>query len=232
MYHVALKQFSGPFDALLALIEKEKLDITELSLMSVTQEFIKYVDSLEEISAHELVDFLEIVAKLLLIKSRLLLPETIFDEEEENELVDQLILYRQFLEASKKVLQLVNGPSYSFAREKIPLSAAHNISFDLPVDSKHLEKSFKRIVSTILYAAKLSPETIKRKAISLKEKINELLVLLQKHKKIIFNTLIKGKKKVEQAVMFLAVLELMKQKGIQVHQEKLFGEIVIKQKKV
>ncbi|MDA2921651.1 segregation/condensation protein A [Patescibacteria group bacterium AH-259-L07] len=227
MYKVALKQFSGPFDVLLKLIEKEKLDITEVSLSEVADEFLKYLHTLEHVSAQELADFLEVAARLILIKSRLLIPEAIFDEEETDDLLDQLKLYREFAQVSKKVSQLVNGPSYSFVKEKISMSAANNISFDVHVDTAHLEKSFKSVVSTILEQIKLSQKSIKRKVISLREKVNELLILLKKHKKVIFNPLLKGKERVEQAVMFLAVLELMKQKKVQVNQKKLFGEIII-----
>ncbi|MDA2935666.1 segregation/condensation protein A [Patescibacteria group bacterium AH-259-L05] len=229
MYTIKLEQFSGPFDILLSLIEKEKLDITEVSLSKVADEFLKYVHTLEEVSAQELADFLEVVAKLILIKSRLLIPEAIFDEEEADELIDQLKIYREFAHASKGVSHLVAAPLYSFAKEKIPLAETSNITFDLKVDPLLLEKNFKSIVFDILEQIKLSQKSIKRKVISLREKVNELLILLKKHEKVIFNPLLKGKKRIEQAVMFLAVLELMKQKKVQVQQKELFGEIVIKQ---
>lgn len=229
MYTIKIEQFSGPFDVLLKLIEKEKLDITELSLAKVTDEFLIYVNTLEQVSARELADFLEIAARLILIKSRLLIPEAIFDEGESDELIDRLRLYREFAQASKGILRLISQPFYSFAKEKIPLAVSAEIFFDFKADPALLEKSFKNIVLTIAEQIKISQKTIKRKVISLKEKVNELLVLLKKHKKVIFNPLIKGKKRAEQAVMFLAVLELMKQKKVQVSQKQLFGDIVIKQ---
>lgn len=226
-YKIQLPQFSGPFEVLLNLIEKEKLDITEVSLAGVTDEFLKYINTLEYVSMNELADFLQIAAKLILLKSRLLIPSALFEQEEENELVDRLKLYREFVNASKSISYLLAAPFYSFAKEKIPLDQTANVSFELNVDPSLLEKKIKSIILTISGQIKLNQKIIKRKVISLREKINELLVILKKHKKVIFNPLIKGKKRAEQAVMFLAVLELMKQKKIQVNQKQLFGEIII-----
>ena len=78
---VRLKQYNGPFELLLALVDGEKLDITEVALSEVTEQFLKYLDTLEEHRAEELADFLVVAARLLLLKSRALLPH-FFPEED------------------------------------------------------------------------------------------------------------------------------------------------------
>lgn len=227
MYTIKLEQFTGPFDLLLRLIEKEKLDICDISLARVTNKFLSYIDKLEQVSTQELADFLEIAAKLILFKSRLLVSEGLSDEELVDELVDQLRIYREYAAASKKIAYLVAHTDHAFAKDKIPINVSCKIPENLNINSQMLEKNFKSIVYGILDQIKLSQKTIKRKIISLKDKINELLDLVKKHNKIIFNNFIQKKQRTEQTVMFLAVLELIKQKQIIVKQKELFGEIII-----
>ncbi len=230
-YQVETEQFSGPFDLLLQLVEKEKLDITEISLSKVTDEFIKYLGNFERVQPRELADFLEVAAKLILLKSRLLIPGAVSDDEDSQDLVNQLKIYRQYALAAKRVNEIVVNPDYAFARDKIPLQIVPEFSLDIKITLKVLEKNFRNIVSIILDQVKLSQRIIKRRIISLKEKVNELLILIKSRRKVIFNQVIKQKNKAEQAVMFLAVLELMKEKEINVSQNGLFEEIVISKNK-
>lgn len=228
MYRIKIEQFNGPFNILLQLIEKEKLDITEISLANVADEFLNYVNNMDNILTRELTDFLEIASKLILFKSRLLIPDFESDEDNEYDLVNQLKIYREFINASKQVSNLISTPNYSFNREKIPIHISNTINKDLKINTNILENTFKNITQRILKQIKLSKKTIKIKAISLKSKINELLDLIKKQKKIVFNNIVKQKHKTEKAVMFLAVLELVKQRQAEVYQQELFGNITIK----
>ncbi len=230
MYTIKLEQFNGPFDLLLGLIEKEKLDITDISLAQVVDEFLSYIDQVERVRTQELADFLEIAAKLILFKSKLLILDPSLDDEEVDDLVGQLKIYREFALISKKVSDLAARPYYSFGREKIPVNISASFSQDLDIKPETLEKNFNNIVSIILKQVKLSQKIIKRKIISLKDKINELMELVKEQQQFILNHLIKHKNKIEQAVIFLASLELMKQNKIEIEQEELFGDIIIKRK--
>lgn len=227
MYTIKLEQFNGPLDLLLSLIEKEKLDICDISLARVTGNFLNYINEIDNIHAQELADFLEIAAKLILFKSRLLIPDVFSDEEEIEDLVGALKVYQEYAKASKKVGSIVLNPNYAFAKEKIPLNVIHDLSEQVNITPRKLEKYFSNIVGYLLDSIKLVQKTIKREVISLKSKINEIFDLLKNREKFIFNHVIKNKNKAEQAVMFLAVLELMKQRQLNVDQEELFGEIII-----
>src|SRR5512136_316516 len=104
-YQVALPVFEGPLDLLLHLIEREELDITQVSLAQVTQQFLDYVTQASIQDPDRLVDFLVVAAKLLLIKSRALLPRPPTaalraEEDIEHDLVQQLLEYRKFREAA------------------------------------------------------------------------------------------------------------------------------------
>ena len=101
---ILIDQFEGPLDLLLQLIEEQQLDITVLSLASVTEQFLGHVQSLEEKNPALLADFLMIAAKLLVIKSKALLPNLEFgaeDEETAYDLTAQLLLYKKYKEAAK-----------------------------------------------------------------------------------------------------------------------------------
>src|SRR4051812_11243524 len=101
---VQVEQFEGPLDLLLQLIEQQQMDITALSLANVTEQFLNYVRTLEEKNPINLADFLIIAAKLLVIKSKALLPNLEFGEEEEEaayDLAEQLLTYKKFKEVAK-----------------------------------------------------------------------------------------------------------------------------------
>ncbi len=227
MYTLTLEKFQGPFNLLLQLIEKEKLDITEVSLAQVTDEFLRYLEKIEQVQPDELADFLEIAAKLILIKSRLLIPEITKDDEEGQELVDQLKIYQHYARATREVGRIAARPVYSFCRDRIPLEIVPHFSLDVKITPDILEKHFRNLIVLISQQIKISQQTIKRRVISLQVKIKELLEVLKEKQEIVFGSLTKGKRKPEKIVTFLAILELVKRRKALVSQSGLFQEIVV-----
>ncbi|MDD5625690.1 MAG: segregation/condensation protein A [Patescibacteria group bacterium] len=230
MYNIKVNEFEGPFDLLLRLIEKEKMDITDISLAKVTDEFVTYLTNAIEINWEELADFLDIASKLLLIKSKLLIPGSILEEEEGGDLVGQLKIYKEFHNASQKIGKIIAKGHYAFYRDKIPLNMIPQTSLNTKITVKMLERSFKNVLETILFQIKLAQKTIKHQVISLKEKINELFNLVSSSQRVILNNFIDQKEKIEKVVIFLALLDLVKRKMIIVDQNELFSEIIITKK--
>lgn len=226
MYKVSIESFTGPLDLLLQLIEQEKLDITQISLAKVTDQFLEHLEQIETSRPEELADFLIITAKLLLIKSKCLLPD-FYLEKEETDLVNQLKIYREYLEASKKIQKIINQNNFSFGRQKLSLVNIPNLRVDFKINPGILERTFKNILNIILQQFKLASKTVKR-IISLKEKIEELTRLINKQKKLNLFNFIRQKKKDEVVIVFLATLELIKRKMVLVDQKTLFGEIIIR----
>ena len=106
MYKVKLEKFEGPLDLLLQLIESADLDITEISLSQVADQFMRYLIEVENKNPDELADFLVAASRLLLIKSRILLPNLhIEDEGEAMELEIQLKIYKEYYEANLAILE-------------------------------------------------------------------------------------------------------------------------------
>jgi len=108
MHKIKIEDFEGPLDLLLQLIEKQKMDINQISLAKVTEQYIHFIESSDGISPGELADFLVIAAKLLLIKSRSLLPYLESEDEDSGfELEKQLKMYKLFAEAAERVRSIL-----------------------------------------------------------------------------------------------------------------------------
>jgi len=115
-YKVQIEQFQGPLDLLLRLIEKEKLDITEVALSKVTEQYLKHLELIEESLPEDLADFLVIATKLLYIKSKALLPYLYPEDDDETDLAEQLKMYKLFLEAAKKLDQTIKVKKFSILK--------------------------------------------------------------------------------------------------------------------
>lgn len=231
-YQIKLEQFEGPLDLLLNLIEEEKLDITKVSLARVADQYLGYIKENKNIKLENLADFLSVASKLILIKSKALLPFLQFSEEEEEEIKDlskQLEEYKKFKDVSMKIAELSGNGKFSFTREVFegvgPLFyPPENINvFDL-------KKYFQLVLAEIPVIEKLEEEFVKE-IMTLEEKINDLRLAIQERAEISFSELTsEAKEKVDIIVSFLAVLEMVKQKIIDVEQNDIFREIKLKHK--
>jgi segregation and condensation protein A len=230
MLHTKVQQFEGPLDLLLSLIEQRQLDITKISLAEVTEQFIKYIRELEIIDPTALADYLSIAAKLLVIKSKAILPTLDIQEEEEDagsDLENKLLLYKQFKEVSKYLKKLDNKRKQGFTKS---LSFEERINFfpDSTVTSKELYTAVLLVLQGLKELDNLPKAKIKE-AISIQEKIDHLRNTLSLQVETKLSDLIKNaKNKSEVILTFLALLELIKQKIFVVDQEALFADVIIK----
>jgi len=217
-------------DLLLELIEKEELKIAELSLAKVADQYLEYIKNNENIHLGNLADFLSVAAKLILIKSRLLLPVLKFTDEEEGEIRDlakQLEEYRKFKEAAQKLGRIASLGRIAYSRE----GYAGVASFFYPPENFNvfdLKKHFQAVLQEIPIIEKLGEEYV-REVMTLEQKINDLQGMLRKKVETCFSEVAScAKDKIEIIVSFLAMLEMVKQKIINVEQEELFKEIKMK----
>lgn len=228
IYKIKLDKFEGPLDLLLQLIESEDLPITEVSLAKVTEQYVEHLHTLEQKNPDELADFLVVAAKLLLIKSRVLLPALEVGMEEDGfSLEDQLKLYREYAAASRRVGQFIGKHRFAFAREKA-LFQTGVFAPPIGVTPKKLVAVFLDVLSALLPIMEL-PKSAVLRTLSIKEKIEELRSLILKRAETSFSAMIRGaRNKTEIIVSFLALLELIKQKIINASQENIFEDISIK----
>lgn len=226
-YQVQLDFFEGPLDLLLQLIEGAKLDITEISLAAVTDQYLTFIEKREGVELRDLSQFLSVAAKLLLIKSKALLPMLSFTEEEEEDIEElkyQLALYARYKKAAKALRQQLGKEQPITTR---PTYIGGHIGYVAPrsVRVQTLYQNCLTFLDKQEIAETLPEETLK-KIISLEERIQEMRSLLLKTESALFHDLHNDSKD-EKIVSFLAVLELVKQKLIAVRQEALFQEIHI-----
>lgn len=233
MLHTKVSQFEGPLDLLLNLIEQRQLDITQIALAEVTEQFLQYIKQLEHLDPTTLADYLAIAAKLLVIKSKAILPSLEMEPEEDEigvDLESRLILYKQFKEVAKVLKRLDNRRRQSFSRL---VTFEERMSFypDSAITTKELHSAVLRVLLQLKELDNLPKAKIKE-AVSIQEKINHLQKLLSIQIETRLSDLLKqAKNKDEVIVTFLALLELIKQKIFSAEQETLFAEVVIKKAK-
>lgn len=227
MYQVRLEKFEGPLALLLQLIEGEKLSITEISLSQVTESYLAHLKT-QKIAEEELADFLVIAAKLLLLKSKQLLPDLTLDEEEGLGLEEQLRMYREFVEAAKKIEGLIKKKNFAFFRQAVLKPEGMGFFPPRGFKAEKMKKVFEEVLERLRPFLELPQATLER-TISIKEKIQQIQNLLRNGSVMGFQEILKNvKSRTEIIVSFLALLELVKQRTVVVSQESVFEEIVIK----
>jgi segregation and condensation protein A len=225
MYDIKIEKFEGPLDLLLRLIERDEMDITEVSLVRVTNQYISHLERLPEIPPEELADFLVIGAKLLYIKSKHLLPLLVWEEEEEDsDLEHRLKMYREYVEAGRKIEEMLGMRRWTFVREKAPVS---EMGFVPPsgFDGEQMADLYRQILARLEPVVR-TPEAVIERTVSIHEKIGHIKSFLEKHGKFSFHALLeKAESRNEIVVSFLALLELIKRRHLDVRQEENFREI-------
>lgn len=227
MYTISLEQFSGPLDLLLNLIEKQELDISRVSVAKVTDEFLNYLKRVEDKKPSEIADFLYLAAKLVYIKSTILLPYLSPEEEEEISGFERgLRLYKEFQEAAKNIKVVLAKKNILFSREKFFLSG----NFFTPPKNINKEKLYQafKLIAEDLEKELMMVKKMRKRSISLTEKIEEIKNILNKVKKLNFDSFLKKKNSKPEAIAsFLAILELFKKRIIELEQDRAFSEIKI-----
>lgn len=228
-YQVQIQAFEGPLDLLLQLIEKDKLSITEVSLASVTDQFLSYIDKREHVPLVELSSFLGIAAKLILLKSRSLLPTLEFTDDEDQSIEDlqmQLELYALFKESAKTLQGILESQKSFVVRDQY--IGLEKVYFPpVGIGAQDLYSAFRGILGELEEAVVLPEQTLE-KIISLEKRIQHIQHLLTERGKIAFSKMLQdGAHREEKIVSFLALLELIKLKFIFVEQSSHFEEMNI-----
>jgi segregation and condensation protein A len=235
MIEFTQEKFSGPLGLLLSMIESEEMDITEINLAKIADEYVAYIRSLADINPEELADFLVVAAKLLFIKSKALLPYLYADTEEDDssDLEKQLRMYKEFIEASHKIKSIIESEQFLFVP---PLVKSRRIASNLPsfspppkVTPAVLFEQFSKIIAGLAKRAEQKlPEQSLEPKMNIEEKIALIREMLLSKLKINFSKMLAAaENKTELIVSFLAVLELAKQRELIFDQEELFSEIHI-----
>lgn len=229
-HHIKIQQFEGPLDLLLQLIEAKELEITNISLVEVTDQYISYLTEIEETRPEQLVNFLVIASRLILIKSRALLPILEPDggtEEDVEDLARRLESYRVIKLLAKGIHELDTRKNISFSRlvDKIirpvffpPRNATPRV----------FHKFFDKIFQELFREPQILPQKELKELIKLEDKIQELKNRIVNGEVGSFSGFLReNTSRLEVIISFLAMLHLLKGKVIIVEQTEMFGEIAI-----
>lgn len=239
---VKLEVFEGPLDLLLHLIDKNKINIYDIPIAEITEQYLDYINAMETKNLEIMSEFLVMAATLINIKSKMLLPVEETEEEEEGdprqELVERLLEYKMFKYISEELRDYEQDASRSlFKSPTIPEEIAdykeevnvEDILSDLTLAK--LQEIYKSIIKK--QADKIDPirskfGKIEKEEINLSKKLNQIQEYGLKHRTFSFRHLLETQhSRMEVVVTFLGILELIKMGRIRIQQEHLFDDIKI-----
>ena len=239
---VKLEVFEGPLDLLLHLIEKNKIDIYDIPIVMITEQYLEYIRQMETEDMNVMSEFLLMAATLLDIKCKMLLPKEINEEGEEEdpraELVQKLLEYKMYKYMSYELKDRQFGAEKNLYKEPtIPEEVA---KYQAPVDYGELlgDMNLKKLHSIFRETLKRQEDKIdpvrsqfgqiEKDEINLDEKTNYITQYITQNARISFRELLeKQHSKMEVIVTFLVVLELMKTGDILIEQNNIFDDIII-----
>ena len=239
---VKLGVFEGPLDLLLHLIEKNKIDIYDIPIVEITDQYMEYIHAMEREDLGIMSEFMVMAATLLDIKCRMLLPKEVNEEGEEEdpraELVEKLLEYKMYKFMSYELKDKMDEAANVFFKEAtIPEEVSQ---YKKLVDPRELLVGMTLEKLNAIYKSvirrqedKIDPirskfGTIEKEEVSLSDKMLEVREFAREHRKFSFRNLLERQcSKVQVIVTFLSILELMKMGHIHVQQEELFDDISI-----
>ena len=227
-YQLRLPGYEGPLDVLLRLIERNQLEITDVSLVAVTAQFLAYVDGLAEAPPEVIAAFTTVGTRLAVLKSRSLLPRPPAVEEDDgpSDLTQQLLEYRRARDASAFLADRARQDLRSYTR-LVPgpvdpaLRRASERLVDYPASA--LVQALRRRLTVVPRPSRMIPA---RKVVSLRETVNRMLDLTGIRPRVAFSEVVSQYvSRTEVATAFLGMLVLMRRTVIAAEQTELFGEI-------
>ena len=233
-YEIRLDNFEGPLDLLCHLVDKNKMDIHEVNITKITDQYIEYINAMKELNLDVTSEFVLMASTLLFIKSKSLLPKQVEDEAEltEEELIHRIIEYKKYKEISKKLKEqfIVYSKRFYKLPEKIELPKR---KLEEKYSSELIEESYKKILERNKEKVNVNATNIEKIAITetvtVSSKVKDIFKELMKKPRFIFNKLCKTKKytRLETVTAFTGLLELTRRNKVKAEQEKIFGDITV-----
>ncbi len=236
-YELKLDNFEGPLDLLVHLIEKNKMDIYDVKLIDITDQYLEYINEMERQNLDVTSEFLVIASTLVYLKSKELLPKEVDNEAEltEEELLHRIIEYKRYKDISMKFkeMYLENNKRFFKLPDKVILPKQ---MIDRQYESSKLFEHYKRLLENQEVKMNKNVENIEKIAIrdtyTVTSKVKEIFKVLSKKPRFVFGKLfsVKTKPKEEVITAFTGVLELTRKDKVTTSQEKLFGDIIVEKK--
>lgn len=237
-YAIKLENFEGPMDLLCHLIDKNKMNIYDIKLSEITDQYIEYINQMEKMNLEITSEFIIMASTLLYIKSKNLLPKEVEDEREltEEELLQRIIEYKKYKEISKKMKEFYEKNNKRFF--KLPQ--------EIELPKQKIERDYKKEIIIQLYTEildknknRLNENAKNIEKIAIKDsytvgsKVKEIFRELMKKPKFIFNIFYKisEENKEEVVTAFAGLLELSRRSKVITTQKEIFGDIIVEKAK-
>lgn len=231
-YAVKIDAFEGPLDLLLHLIKESKVDIWDIKIVDITDQYLSYIQSMEQLNLNIASEYLVMASELMEMKSKLLLPRHQEENDEEEMdprevLIQRLIEYQKYKEMTKsfKELEEVRHEFYTKAPENLKefVEQGTVVSGDVTLDD--LMKAFEKFIQRKKLEQPLAT-TVTKREITVEERRTSIRKILQEKKKVDFFDLFEAITKEYIVVTFLAVLEMAKKRELTIYQENNFDHII------
>jgi segregation and condensation protein A len=211
-YQVRLSQFEGPLDLLLHLIRRDKIDIYDIPISHITEEYLAYIEIMQELELEVAGDFFVMAATLMRIKAQMLLPRRaeLEDEEEDprDELVRNLLEYKKFKEAAQHFSEMEEDRRRVYTRPALPVVSSEEPEQTIEVTVFDLFGAFKKVLEELKSQVSYR---VARDSVSLEERIETVRAKLMERTEVLFTELFEGGfSRTEIIVTFLAILELIR----------------------
>ena len=235
-YAIKIENFEGPLDLLCHLIEKNKVSIFDVKISDITDQYIDYIDKMQEMKLEVTSEFLVMASMLLYLKSKKVLPNAIEENEEditEEELLRRIADYKRYKEISRELkFEFDNSPiRYYRGREAIELP---NQELENDYVTNDLVRAYQSLFKKNKEKVNENAANIEKIAITdnytVASKVKQILKVLLKKPKFVFNTLFSISKcnREELVTAFSGLLELSRRNRVITEQERMFGDIVVK----
>lgn len=242
VYSIKSNDFEGPLDLLCHLIDKNKMDICDINLSDITDQYIEYLNKMEELNLEIASEFVIMASTLLYLKSKTLLPSLHENDEEEEELTEEELLrriieYKKYKEVSATFGEMYKNNYRIFFKDEEKIKFDKKQLDEKDVDYMLLYDAYRNVLDKNKTRLNSNAKNIKKIAITdnytVSSKVKEMYKELIKNKKFIFNNLYSQKEcnKEEVVTAFTGLLEMSRRSKVQTTQELLFGDITVEKYK-
>lgn len=242
VYSIKSNDFEGPLDLLCHLIDKNKMDICDINISDITDQYIEYLNKMEELNLEIASEFVIMASTLLYLKSKTLLPNLHDDEKEEEELTEEELLkriieYKKYKEISSTFGKMYENNYRVFFKDEEKIKFNKKLLEEYDVDYMTIYDAYRKVVDKNKTRLNRNAKNIKKIAITdnytVSSKVKEMYKELIKNKKFVFNNLYSQKQcnKEEVVTAFTGLLEMSRRSKVQTSQEMLFGDITVEKHK-
>ena len=241
-YKFVINDFEGPLDLLLHLVKTSEMDIYDISVEKITEQYLEFIRRMEEMNLTVASEYLVMAAELIELKSRLLLPNSKNDEDDEYEedprenLINRLVEYKKYKEITKTLRECLENNSKKVFKNPEVIELPKQ-KLEATYTKEMISEMYKSIIEKNAQKLNQNAKNIEKIAITdtytVESKVKVMFKELIRNKKFVFNKLFSTKKCNKQEVMtaFTGLLELSRRSKVVTDQEELFGDITVQKAK-